>query len=81
QQQRVALIKPLLVRPDVMIFDESMSALDYYHQHIIIDLIIRMQEETGFAGIFISHDMRLLQRIAHRALELKGGTFVQEVVF
>ena len=81
QQQRVALIKPLLVRPDVLIFDESMSALDYYHQHIIIDLIIRMQEETGFAGIFISHDMRLLQRIAHRALELKGGTFVQEVVF
>ena len=81
QQQRVALVKPLLTDPDIICFDETLSALDSYHQNMAIDLIIKIQEEIGFSGIFITHDVRLLQRIAHRAIRIESGKIVEEITF
>lgn len=81
QQQRVALVKPLLTDPDLICFDETLSALDSYHQNMAIKLIVKIQEEIGFSGIFITHDIRLLQRIAHRAIRIDSGRIIEEISF
>ncbi len=78
QQQRVALIKSLLTKPTLIIFDESLAALDRHHQDKMMDLIMRLQVEKRFGGIFISHDMRLIEYIAHRAIELCNGQIAGE---
>ncbi|MCZ2099924.1 MAG: ABC transporter ATP-binding protein [Chitinophagales bacterium] len=78
QQQRVAFIKALIPKPDLIIFDESLSALDQYHQNILMGLILKLQHDQQFAGIFISHDIRLIESICHRSIQLVEGQIVNE---
>lgn len=80
QQQRVALVRAMLNNPELIIFDESLSALDRFHQNKIATLLIRLQEEKQFAGIIISHDFDLLQRIAHRIIEIDMGKVKSEIL-
>jgi ABC-type glutathione transport system ATPase component len=80
QQQRAALVRSLLTDPDLIIFDESLSALDKYHQNKIIDILIQIQDKKQFAGIMISHDMDVLQRISHRIIEIDAGKTIRKIL-
>lgn len=77
QQQRVVLAKLLLLKPSVIVFDESLSALDVSHQKKIMDLIISLQESQHFCGIFISHDPQLIQYMCHQVMVLDHGLPIQ----
>lgn len=79
QQQRAAIVRSLLTNPDLIIFDESLSALDKYHQNKIIDILIQIQNKKQFAGIMISHDIDVLQRISHRIIEIDAGKVIREI--
>ena len=56
--------------PKLIIFDESLSALDHMTQDLLANFIVRLQERTNFAGIFISHDQRLIEKMCHRYISL-----------
>jgi len=77
QRQRVALARTLLLKPEIIIFDESLSALDQFNQKNIIDLIIHLQNEFGFSGIFISHDANLVSLMCTEVMIIDQGKIVE----
>ena len=77
QRQRIAIGRTLLLKPEIIIFDESLSALDQFNQQNIIDLIIQLQNEYGFSGIFISHDPNLVKALCTEVMILDQGKSVE----
>jgi peptide/nickel transport system ATP-binding protein len=73
QRQRVALARTLLMSPDIIIFDESLSALDIYNQKLVVDLIKKQQAIHKFAVIFVSHDPDLIKSTCEKTLCLHTG--------
>ncbi len=70
QCQRVAIARALALDPKVVVCDEAISSLDIPSQHEIIELLTRLQEQRGLSYIFISHDLQLVDNIAHQILSL-----------
>lgn len=77
QLQRAALIRTLLTEPDLVIFDESLSALDALNQQKMINIIIRAQKKWKFSAIFISHDPKLICAMCHKVILLEHGNIIQ----
>ncbi len=75
QRQRVTIAKVLLLKPKVIIFDESLSALDIFTQRKIMDLIIELNSE-GLTCVFISHDPKLIQYLCDEILVLDDGHII-----
>lgn len=73
QRQRIAIARALILKPDILIFDEPTSALDRSVENQVLSLLLELQRETGFAALFITHDLRLARRFCHRALVLEQG--------
>ncbi len=78
QRQRIAIARSLVVEPKIMILDEPTSALDVTVQAEILALLKKIQETTGIAYLFISHDMRAVKSIAHDVLVMKSGKIVEQ---
>lgn len=78
QRQRIAIARALAVEPKIMILDEPTSALDVTVQAGIIKLLKRLQQQTGMAYLFISHDMRAIRAIAHEVAVMKSGVIVEQ---
>lgn len=72
-RQRSLLAMALACRADLLIADEPTTALDTIVQSKVVDLIRRLQLEQGFGMIFISHDIRLVRRVADDVLVLYRG--------
>ena len=73
QKQRVCIARALAAEPDVIICDEVTSALDPLVADDILRLLRRIQDETGVAFLFITHDLGTVRRIANKvAVMLKG---------
>ncbi len=77
QRQRMAIARALITHPRFIVFDEAVSALDVSIQSQILNLIRSLQEEHGFAALFISHDLAATRYISHRIAVMRAGEFVE----
>ena len=77
QRQRVALARALVLGPDLLVADEPTSALDVSVQAEVLELFAELQARMGFACLFISHDLAVIQRVADRTVVLKAGEVVE----
>jgi peptide/nickel transport system ATP-binding protein len=77
QNQRVGIARAMIVEPKLVVCDEAVSALDASIQAQIVDLIRELQSEFNMSLIFISHDLSVVRRIAHRVMVLYLGRVVE----
>ena len=78
QLQRVCLARALSRKPQIMIFDESLSGLDPLVQDKILDLLYKIQKQYQLTYIFISHDFRLCYFLADRIILIDKGKIVED---
>ncbi len=78
QRQRVGLARALALGPKLLIADEPTSALDVSVQARVLELFQQLQREIGFACLFISHDLAVVEILAERIVVLSKGVVVEE---
>lgn len=77
QRQRIAIARALMMKPEFIIADESVSALDVSIQAQIINLLLNLKKELDLTVIFISHDMNVIRQIADRVAIMYLGKIVE----
>ena len=71
--QRVCLARALALKPEFILLDESVSSLDMLSQSLVLDLLAEVKKETGAAFLFISHDLRVLMKVADSLAVMSDG--------
>ncbi|WP_432344414.1 ABC transporter ATP-binding protein [Shinella yambaruensis] len=77
QRQRINIARALVLKPRLLILDETLSALDQVEQAELLDLFNRLQATHGFSYVFISHDLALVRRMCHRIAVMYLGRIVE----
>jgi ABC-type glutathione transport system ATPase component len=77
QRQRIAIARAIANSPRLIVCDEPVSALDLTTQAKVLDLLIEIQEATGVAYLFVSHDLSVVRSISHEVIVLYKGRLVE----